>query len=660
MHTDQVDQTYDYIVVGSGAGGGPVAANLAKAGYSVLILEAGGDEEPDEYKVPAFHSLSTEHNALAWKFYVQHYGNKILQQRDITNFLNNEEDQDHVRRTGIFYPRAGTLGGCTAHHAMIFVAPHNSDWDYIAQLTGDESWNSGSMRKYFQRVERCEYLERPRKLLNFRRHGYDGWLPTTIADPSLLLRDSVLLCLVVAAVQTCLDCRVWYSPGWRQLIRSWLESFFHPVGLRRVGILHRSLSWATGLLDPNDWLRLRDGAEGPSLVPLTVSMGVRVGTRELIRDTARRMPDRLTVKLHALATRVLLDDNNRATGVEFLDYSEFLHHSNLYRANLYRADPVAPLTGPITAPLRSVRARREVILAGGAFNTPQLLMLSGIGPEEELRNHKIEPRVSLPGVGKNLHDRYEIGIVHQMKQPFAILKHADLRPNDREFADWRNGHGLYATNGVVAAIIKRSNVGQPDPDLFLFAIPGQFSGYRPGYSELGRKKNFFTWVILKAHTKNRGGFVRLRTADPRAWPCINFHYFDEGTDKDQDDVDGVVAGIDFIRKITGRTASLFDEIIPGPQVRTRAALTQFVKDNAWGHHACGTCKIGANQDPDAVLDSRFQVRKTKCLRVVDASIFPKIPGFFILSAIYMAAEKASDEIIKDARAYGSGAHNNAV
>jgi len=424
----------------------------------------------------------------------------------------------------------------------------------------------------------------------------------------------------------------------RRRLMALMESYIHPAAIGHLGFLHRSLSWLTGLLDPNDWLHLQRGAEGPVLVPLTVSKGVRVGTRELIRDAMRRMPDRLTVKLHAFATKVVLEDGNRATGIEFLD-----------KAHAYRADPYPAQDQAVEDLRRTVRARHEVILAGGTFNTPQLLMLSGIGPPEELSKHGIGTRIPLPGIGKNLQDRYEIGIVHEMREPFAILKHADLRPGDREFADWQNGHGLYTANGVVAAIVKRSSLAQPDPDLFLFAIPGHFSGYKPGYSEWGRKKNYFTWVILKAHTQNRAGRLCLRTSDPCDPPCINFHYFNEGTNGHQDDVDGVVAGIEFVRKITGRTASLFKETIPGPQVHSRAELAQFVMHNAWGHHACGTCKIGADDDEDAVLDSEFRVRKTRGLRVVDASIFPKIPGFFILSAILMAAEKASKAIISDAR-----------
>jgi choline dehydrogenase len=637
MFADKLDNEYDFIVVGTGAGGGPVAARLAEAGYSVLILEAGGDDEPVDYKVPAFHSLSSENNQLAWKFYVQHHADAEQQRRDRYNFLIDEE-VDGAQRNGIFYPRAGTLGGCTAHHAMIFIAPHNQDWNHIEKLTGDRTWRAWRMRKYFQRIECCGYLNRPwYRRWNFGRHGFDGWLPTTIADATLLLRDSQLLRVVMAAVQTCFTCNVWYSWGLSHRLKTWAESFGDPTGLKRVGVMHRALSWLSSLLDPNNWLHLLDGSEGPIFLPLTVKDGVRAGTRELIRDAERRTPRKLTVKLRALATRVLLE-GNRAVGVEFLD-----------AAHLYRADPNAKTQGSGSAPVRQVHVRREVILAGGTFNTPQLLMLSGIGDPKELARHGIKINVVLRGVGRNLQDRLEVGVVHRMHEDFAILKNAELQPYDTEFADWRNGHGLYATNGVVTAMIKRSNLGQPDPDLFVFGIPGHFSGYRPGYSKWGREKNYFSWIILKGHTKGHTGRVRLASADARDPPSINFNYFDPATPDIDEDAHAVAAGIEFVRKMTGRTASLMTEIIPGVHVRTRPELTRFVRDCAWGHHACGTCKIGADDDGDAVLDSGFRVRDTQGLRVVDASIFPKIPGLFILSAIYMAAEKAADVIIADAR-----------
>ena len=476
MFATELDQEYDFIVVGSGAGGGPVAARLVEAGYSVLILEAGGAYEPVDYKVPAFHALSTENDQLAWKFYVQHYADKNLQYLDKYNFLI-DEIVDGAPRNGIFYPRAGTLGGCTAHHAMIFIAPHNSDWEYIAKLTGDKTWRARHMRKYFQQVERCGYLNRPwLRRFNWGKHGFDGWMPTTLADPTLLLRDSALLRLVLAAVQTCFSSGVWYWPGWKHGITAGLKGFGGPTGL---DIVRQSLSWLSSLLDPNNWRRLVDGSEGPIFVPLTVKDGIRVGTRELICDAKRRMPDRLTVKLHALATRVLLE-GNRAIGVEFLDGE-----------HLYRADPLTNQSAADPVPVR-VHARYEVILACGTFNTPQLLMLSGIGPNEELTKRGIKINVTLGGVGKNLQDRLEIGVVHRMHEDFAILKNVQLQTYDLDFADWLNGQGLYATNGVVLAVIKRSNLGLPDPDLFMFAVPGHFSGYRPKYSEWGRKRNYFT------------------------------------------------------------------------------------------------------------------------------------------------------------------------
>ena len=627
MSADRLDKEYDFIVVGSGAGGGPVAVRLAEAGYSVLILEAGGDDEPYDYKVPAFHALSSENEKLAWKFYVHHYADPEQEKRDTTNYLPGK---------GIFYPRAGTLGGCTAHHALIFIAPHNSDWDEIAKLTGDKTWRGSRMRKYFQKLERCGYLNRPWYWrFNLGRHGFNGWVPTAIADPTLLLRDSVLLRLVMAAAQTCFTSNVWYSWGFRHRLKAVMESFSDPTGLKRIGVMHRALSWLSSLLDPNSWLNLLAGSEGPIFVPLTVKDGMRAGTREHIRDAENRMPKKLKVHLNALATRVVLK-GNRAVGVEFLEAK------NLYRAGAKRR-------GPISSPVRQVHARREVILAGGTFNTPQLLMLSGIGDPKELARHKIKVNVALRGVGRNLQDRLEVGVVHKMDNDFAILRHAELKPYDREFADWRNGHGLYATNGVVLAMIKRSNLGQPDPDLFVFGIPGHFTGYKPRYSEWGRKKNYFTWCILKGHTKNRAGRVRLSSDDPRDRPTIDLNYFDPATPDAGEDAHAVAGGIEVVRKITGRTASLMNEIVPGPHVRTRAQLTQFVRDCAWGHHACGTCKIGADDDGDAVLDARFKVRDTQGLRVVDASIFPKIPGLFILSAIYMTAEKAADVIIADAR-----------
>ncbi|HVW06032.1 MAG TPA: NAD(P)-binding protein, partial [Vicinamibacterales bacterium] len=129
---------HDFVVVGSGAGGGTVAARLVESGFRVLLLEAGldplaaasGNARPEDYQVPAFHPFATENPSMRWDFWVRHYANDAQQRRDPKYF----ETWDDARVDGVWYPRAAALGGCTAHNAMIFVAPHDADWNEIADL----------------------------------------------------------------------------------------------------------------------------------------------------------------------------------------------------------------------------------------------------------------------------------------------------------------------------------------------------------------------------------------------------------------------------------------------------------------------------------------------------------------------------------------------
>jgi len=208
--------------------------------------------------------------------------------------------------------------------------------------------------------------------------------------------------------------------------------------------------------------------------------------------------------------------------------------------------------------------------------------------------------------------------------------------------------GLERALGLKPEPVGGARLGLPLPHAI--AVPGRFEGYYPGYSrESVRKKNLLTWTILKAHTQNRGGFVRLRTADPRDVPEINFKYFDEGTDGAGTDLEAVVDGVEFVRKICAHNRAIKAEIIPGPQVGTREEIARFVRDHAWGHHASCSNPMGRASDPNAVVDSTFSVIGVQNLRVVDASVFPRIPGFFIVTPIYMIAEKASEIILDKAR-----------
>jgi choline dehydrogenase len=614
--------TFDYIVVGSGAGGGTLAANLAIAGYRVLVLEAGKDCSANFYsQVPVFHSLCTEQEDMKWDFYVKHYSAAARAQKD-TKFV--------APREGILYPRAGTLGGCTAHNAMICVYPHNSDWDHIAGITGDKSWESGNMRRYFEKLERCRYglgntinklasrlLHKVGIAFNPRRRGYNGWLQTSNANPALLLKDKTLIKII-------------------------LEAFEQSIQERSGSFLYRLRRG----FDPNDWSCVQNRAEGAAFFPINTAKGKRMGTRERLKAVQQQQPDKLSIWTDCLAIKVLFGPNNTAIGVEYLAGE-----------HLYKADPFAGKNN-VPASSKQVFASREVILAGGAFNTPQLLLLSGIGPAQELLKHGITLRVDLPGVGENLQDRYEVGVVSQMKKDFPLLEEADFSPSpeDAHFMAWQQGKGLYTSNGGLLGLIKRSDKSKPDPDLYIFGLPGYFDGYKPGYStDHIKNKNYFTWCVLKGHTHNRSGTVRLRSADPADTPEINFRYFDDDPAAPQhqwqDDLDAVAAGVEFARRMNSDTGlrNIIDrEVLPGPQYQSREDLRQFIANEAWGHHASCSCKIGAADDPMAVLDSRFRVRGTQNLRVVDASVFPRIPGLFIVSAVYMIGEKASEVILAEA------------
>jgi choline dehydrogenase-like flavoprotein len=342
--------------------------------------------------------------------------------------------------------------------------------------------------------------------------------------------------------------------------------------------------------------------------------------------------------MHALATRVLLDERQRATGVEYLQ------GERLYRA--------APRPAAADGEPRRAIARREVILAGGAFNTPQLLMLSGIGPRAALERHGIEVRVELPGVGQNLQDRYEVAVVNRMAFPaWEALDGATFDTTDRQYRDWASHRsGVYTTNGAMLSVALRSSLAAPVPDLLCYALLADFSGYYPEYSrKIAENHNCLTWVILKAHTNNTAGEVTLRSPDPRDPPLVNFRYFEEGSDSGQD-LEAVVSGVKFVRRLAAglkEQSLIAREELPGDGVASDDELRTFVRDHAWGHHASCSCRIGPRQD-GGVLTSDFKVHGTQNLRVVDASVFPRIPGFFIACAVYMIGEKAADVIAADA------------
>jgi choline dehydrogenase len=533
---------------------------------------------------------------------------------------------------GILYPRSGTLGGCTAHNALVNIYPHEKDWDNIASITGDRSWSASNMRRIYEKLEKVDYIR-----VGNPGHGFNGWLGVGRADVTLALNDTKLLAMGLNTAS---------KMGQGGPLVSIAEG---AVNLGRI---------LAG--DANSGSAGRDQTEGVYNIPLAEYNYKRNGAREFVMQVynektilgAKRYS--LDIMTDTLVTKVLFSDGVRpkASGVQFLKGK-----------SLYRADPRSSRAS--TGTPGHAFATREVILSGGAFNTPQLLKLSGIGPRDELSKFNIPVKVDLPGVGTNLQDHFEIGVTHQTRDSFAVVEHCTYgKLPDACLDNWKNGKGPYASsNGFIFAIIKKSTIAKQDtvfgndPDLLIFGGIADFKGYYPGYSSDVYGYRNWTWVVLKAHTGNYGakaGTVKLVSSDPRDMPDINFHYFDAGSTENnahERDLQAMAEGVALSRNISDSTSVPFStgkdfvEVLPGKHIDSDAALKNHIKAEAWSHHASCTCPIGANDDHTAVLDSKFRVRGVEALRVVDASVFPRIPGFFIAVPTYMVGEKAAETIL---------------
>ncbi len=345
---------------------------------------------------------------------------------------------------------------------------------------------------------------------------------------------------------------------------------------------------------------------GPTDV--TAWKGRRQSTAVAYLRPARRRPN-LEVLTKALATRVLFE-GRRAVGVELAR----------------RGRPIR------------VRAAREVILAAGALNSPKLLLLSGVGGGAQLRAHGIPEVQELPGVGENLHDHLATHVKLRSRVPNSMFKYFGPLQGAlavARFVAFRQGP--LADPGMEAVAFVASTPGLADPDLkfhFLMAL----------YQNNGRElipEHGFGAHINAVKPRSRGS-VRLASADPADAPQIDQNYLADPTD-----LEVMRAGIRIAREVFRQPAFdpfRGDELAPGPQATSDADLEAYIREKSEAdYHSVGTCRMG--RDPAAVVDPELRVHGLEGLRVVDASVMPRIVSGNTNLATIMIAEKASDLIL---------------
>ncbi len=350
--------------------------------------------------------------------------------------------------------------------------------------------------------------------------------------------------------------------------------------------------------------------EGFGRMDMTVGGGRRWSAANAYLRPAMRRAN-LKVLTHALATRIVFE-GKRAVALEYT------HRGAAHR----------------------VRVARELILSGGPINSPQLLKLSGVGPAAELREHGIEVVQHLPGVGENLQDHLEFYFQLASKEPITLYSSIDNLSRALIGARWLLlKDGLGATNHFETCGFIRSRPGVPYPDIQYHFLPMAVSY---DGSSLAQEHGFQAHVG-PMRSKSRGS-VRLRSREPLDKPRILFNYM-----SDTEDWVEMRACVRLTREIFAQRA--FDryrgrELQPGDAVQSDAQIDAFIREKAESaYHPSCSCKMGAQEDPKAVVDPETRVRGMQNLRVVDSSIMPSVTTGNLNAPTIMLAEKAADHIL---------------
>ncbi len=507
-------ESYDYIIVGAGSAGCPVARRLSDdPANRVLLIEAGPQAERFWVNTPA--------------------GMAKLYFNDLLNWNYQTEPIEKLAGRQMYWPRGKLLGGSSAINGMIFIRGDRADYDSWRDL-GNAGWGYDDVLPHFRAMEHFERRSDP-----WRGQGGPLW----VSDP---------------------------------VVKS-ASSFDFIEAAARLG--HARLEDMNGAAH-----------DGVGFMQHTIKNGRRHSAfSAFIKPVLGRA--NLTVLTDTRVARVMFDGRD-ATGVEVI-------------------------TGGTR---RTIAAAREVILSGGALNTPQVLMLSGIGPAAELARHGIKPVHHSPGVGQNLQDHFYMHTGWRATAQSSYNANlAGMRKYWEGFRYLMTRRGYLALGSSQVAAFVKSRPEEPISDLQISFRPMTFQYFPDGTVRVERQPGMGVSVYqLRPHST---GQVTLRSPDPmdkmRAAP--NFL-------TDAGDVAAMISGIKQIRQIMGTEpirSRVVAEEVPGPAVTSDDDIYRFMEQTGnSAHHQAGTARMG--RDAMAVVDERLAVRGVERLRVVDASIMPHL------------------------------------
>ncbi|XP_066974360.1 glucose dehydrogenase [FAD, quinone]-like [Macrobrachium rosenbergii] len=563
-------EEYDFIVVGSGAGGGVVASRLAEVpSWNVLLVEAGPVPPQDSY-IPGLYAFGYMRGNKNWDYATE------PQDSCLKSFVGQRATIPHGK----------VLGGSTITNGMLYARGNSKDFEHWASL-GNTGWDYENCLHYFRKSENYRGSKLGETELY---HGRGGPMSVSGSHPG-----DLSVAFLAAGVENGFD-----------------------------------------IIDPSGPVHT-----GFSTPYFNVGDGIRSSVAYSFIRPAAAWPN-LHVLHSATVQKIILDGDKGAKGVIFK------HDDELYKA----------------------MASKEVIISAGALGSPKLLMLSGIGPEEHLQEHGIEPIVNVPGVGQNLQDHMSVyGLVWTINKGSSSSMRQFIAPGAIErYVLEREGPYAAPIGDIANAWIGvNGEIDNDYPDVQISLSPAPFHldrglfvpyifglekelymrHYSPLFGEDG-----FTLLINLLRPKSVGS-VTLRSSNPDDLPVIDPQYL-----SNDDDIYTLLKGVKAAVILGNSTAfrqnfdaKLYDNPVPGCEGETFASDRYWVcyirhmATSFW--HPAGTCKMGPSDDPFAVVDPRLRVHGVKGLRVIDASIMPVIVSANPMAASIMIGEKGADLIKQD-------------